>query len=208
LVSARIPGIPLYERLGDATDQNNLIELERLTNPRVQAEKGLRSFLRKEDFFLKGVSSYVRAGFSYLAESRFGYGAFPVLYTASDEQTALAEKKFHWAKRLRDHHTPPTAVQDVALLLSLSGDFHDLRGLQKSFRAVYRPDTYQSSQALGRELWKAGSQGIAYTSVRRPDGECLAVFSPQTITACARDAIYEFHWDGQNVIDAFRLDRR
>ena len=72
-----------------------------------------------------------------------------------------------------------------------------IRGLQKLFKAVYSPDAYHSSQALGRELWEAGSLGIAYSSVRRPEGECLAVFSPQTITSCARDSIYEFHWDGQ-----------
>ena len=121
----------------------------------------------------------------------------PVLYAASDEPTALAEKKYHRAQFLRNHHTPPASEKHLALTLSVAGRFH-----------AYHPVRYGASQALGRELWDAGSPGIAYTSVRRPQGDCAAVFSPQTITSCARGAIYEFHWDGKQIAETFRLEPR
>jgi hypothetical protein len=207
MVSTRIPRISLYARLADSKDQRSLVELEGLTNPRVMVERGERSILRKQDFFRPTASGHVKAAFSYLSKSRFGNGNMPMLYAASSEQTALAEKRYHRALFLKAHHTPPTSEKHLALNLQIEGDYHDLRGLKKSFGGVYRLNSYRTSQVLGYDLWMSGSEGIVYDSVRHPAGECVAAFSPQTIVSCSRGPLYDFHWDGQRITDIYRLER-
>lgn len=132
----------------------------------------------------------------------------PVMYAAHDESTALAEKLYHRAIFLKTYRIPPSSDKQLSLVLELSGDYHDLRGLKKSFSNVYDPVHYRASQTLGWELWNEGSEGIVYDSVRRKSGECVAVFSPQTVTACVRGPVYEFHWDGQRIADVYRLEPR
>jgi hypothetical protein len=208
LIPTRASRIFLYDRLAKSHDQKLLIELEKLTNHRVQAEKGLRVLLRKQDSFPKNVSTYVRAAFAYRSSSRFATKDIPVLYSAFDEKTVLSERQYNWNLRLKAHRIPATSVQDIAFNLSIAGDFHDLRGLQSQLKRIYSPKSYSHSQVLGEELWNSGSEGIAYNSVRRPQGQCIAVYSPQTITSCARDGVYEYHWDGTQLTGTYQLVRR
>jgi len=208
LVPTRIPRINLYERLADSHEQRRLAEIEELTNPRMMEERGTKNFLRKGDYFRKNVSPGVKASFAYLAPSRFGSGIFPILYAASNELTALAEKRHHLARFLKAHHTRPTISKQIAWILSVSGKFHDLRQPSKNFKNFYSLNSYTAAQSLGRHLWEEGSQGIVYESVRRPSGQCVAAFSPQTIMSCSRGPLFEFHWDGNSIKETFRLESR
>ncbi len=205
IVPTRVPRINLYERIANPADQRALIRLEQLTNPRVLLEKGLSSPLRKEDHFHSKASVYVKAAFTNLTISRFGNGRIPILYAASNERTALAEKKYHDVHFWTAHRIPSMSVKRRALVLDIAGKFHDVRKRRGSFTNIYSPHSYAASQVFGTELWNAGSEGLAYDSVRHPAGDCLAVFSPQTITTCSFASLYEFHWDGKSITQTYRL---
>jgi hypothetical protein len=205
IVPTRIPRINLYERLAHPSDQKDLIRLEQLTNPRVLMEKGLSTPLRNQDHFGPKASVYVKAAFANLTFSRFGNGRIAMLYAASNEVTAIAEKKYHDAQFWKAHHLPPLSEKRRALHLAIAGPFHDIRKQRRAFSEIYSPSSYTASQRLGAELWKNASHGIAYDSVRYPTGDCVAVFSPQTIQSCRLGLLYEFHWDGKTISETYRL---
>jgi hypothetical protein len=61
------------------------------------------------------------------------------------------------------------------------------------------------SQALAEQLLAAGSLGMAYTSVRRPPGDCLACFRPALVTNVRKDATWRFSWDKDGALTVDRV---
>jgi RES domain len=59
--------------------------------------------------------------------------------------------------------------------------FYDLRGRQREIPDAYSPTDYSASLRLGVELRRRDADGIAYDSVRREGGECVAVFRPRCV---------------------------
>jgi hypothetical protein len=88
------------------------------------------------------------------------------------------------------------------------GRFFDLRGRQREFPDVYSPTDYSVSQRLGVELRSRDADGIAYDSVRREGGECVAVFRPRCAGPARSVKNLIFRWDGESitaVLEAHRL---
>lgn len=59
---------------------------------------------------------------------------------------------------------------------------HDIRHLREKRSSLYATDSYDASRALVLELRSRGSDGMAYESLRRADGECTAIFRPRLLT--------------------------
>ena len=68
-----------------------------------------------------------------------------------------------------------------------------------SLSAIYHPEHYAAGQALGRALREAGSAALAYDSVRRAGGQCVAVFVPRALTNARPAGHLSLHWDGQRI---------
>jgi len=124
--------------------------------------------------------------------SRFSDGTFGVFYAGMDPQTCAAEVAYHQTRHLKEHGAPAMLIHLLALRATVSGTCIDIRrgppALHRSSHTVSRP--------FGARAWKAGADGIAYRSVRRPGGECLAVFRRDCILACHRAGLVAFTWDG------------
>ena len=71
--------------------------------------------------------------------------------------------------------------------------------------AVYDPDSYQASQALGRSLQLAGSNGIVYESVRDPNGQCVAVYRPRLVRNVRQGVHLRYVWDGARISHVYEL---
>ncbi len=63
-------------------------------------------------------------------------------------------------------------------VVDLSGAFHDLRGRKSACPLVYHDD-YAAGQHLAKTLRNDGSNGVAYDSLRRHGGQCVAAFRPR-----------------------------
>ena len=83
--------------------------------------------------------------------------------------------------------------------MAVTLDAHDLRGEPARFAAALRPDDYAPPQALGRALRAAGSDGIAYPSVRHEGGGCVALFHPDLAADPIQGRHLDYHWDGARV---------
>jgi RES domain len=80
-------------------------------------------------------------------------------------------------------------------LADFSAEFHDIRGAD--FSVGLGPESYVTSQELAEQLLEAGSLGLVYPSVRKPEGTCLACFRPALVTNVRQGRAYLFRWDGK-----------
>ena len=80
--------------------------------------------------------------------------------------------------------------------MSVGAGLHDMRSTAKEQVPVLDPNSYVASQALARALRGAGSDGIAYPSIRHPGGECVALFYPDCASDPRQGRHLDYHWDG------------
>jgi hypothetical protein len=73
---------------------------------------------------------------------------------------------------------------------------HDVRAGRRAYAKLHDPDDYSASQALASEFIRAGSNGVAYRSVRHAGGECLACFRPRLVRNVRLGAHFEYRFEG------------
>ena len=87
----------------------------------------------------------------------------------------------------------------------VSCELHDIRSRRRDLPDIYDPDSYAASQKLGRELRKTGSNGIAFESVRRTGGECVAVFRPRLLQNVRQGIHLRYAWDGHSITRVYEI---
>lgn len=200
LVPSRYPVVGLLDRVASPGDLIAIFELDGWTNDRVNGELGrLHDIPREEWVTGRAMASVVMAAFCH---PRAGGGRFSseergAWYAAKAVTTALAESAYHRTQELREVGGFETRVQMRVYLADFRGRFHDVRSRSRAWAEIHDPLDYSASQALGRRLLDAGSKGIAYRSVRDPEGECLACFRPHMVKNVRAGGHYEFRWEGK-----------
>jgi hypothetical protein len=123
-----------------------------------------------------------------------------VLYVGDRFETALFETIHHHARFMaRTREAPGWSSQFREIVMAVNADLHELRSAVGEPVAALDPDSYAASQALARALRGAGSDGIAFPSVRHPDGECVALFYPDCASNPTQGRHLDYHWDGERV---------
>jgi hypothetical protein len=172
IVPERFPPIDLFERVADPADWDAVIAVESLTNDRIRDLVGSISLVLPEDRVSGPGASYLMAPFTHPAPGggRFTDGSTGAYYTAATARTAIAETRFHRERFLRATAVPPIELPMRMLTATLDATLHDLRGARARYPTIYDPVSYDTSQRLGRALARRRSWGVAYDSVRDPDG--------------------------------------
>ncbi|GAA4332893.1 RES family NAD+ phosphorylase [Pigmentiphaga soli] len=198
LVPSRFPPTGLYDRVADPADLDVVFAIENLTNPRVRDETGNLQLVPPEDRIAGPGATPIMAAFTHLNPdgSRFSDGSWGVYYAGESLATAVAETMYHRAAFFAATREPAIEVDMRHYLADLSAPLHDLRGRREQWPAVYDPADYSAGQALARTLRGQQSWGIAYDSVRRPQGQCVAVFRPRALARCRQSQHIAFIWDG------------
>ena len=207
IVASRLPTIHLFERVADPADWEALYMLESMTNPRLREQVGELSLVPVADRVSGSNASVVMAPFTHLSPqgTRFTDGHFGAYYGAESIETAIAETRFHRENFLRATAQPPLELEMRCYLADVASELHDLRGLRPKLADVYDPASYAVSQKLGRELRDAGSNGIAFDSVRRPGGECVAVFRPRLVQNVRQNVHLRYAWDGTSITRVYEM---
>jgi len=201
IIPSRFPPISLFERVADPTDLDAVYQIEMLTNPRLRNETGELSLVPPEDRVSGPGSSSIMAAFTHLNPdgSRFTAGHYGVYYASSDIDTAIEETKYHRARFMHATSEPAMELDMRVYAARLNAGLHDIRGLQAKHRELYHPDNYSASQSFADGIRGAGADGIAYTSVRRPAGECFAIFRPRLLSDCRQERHLCYVWNGSSI---------
>ena len=201
LIASRFPTVGLYDRVAAPEDLDVVFAIEALTNPRVRQEIGQLSLVPPAERVAGAGATLIMAAFTHLNPlgSRFSDGSWGVFYAADSLETAVAEVSHH-----RGAFLARTAEEAIDIDLrwvqaDLTEKFHDLGGQRADRPSVYDPDRYSASQDLGRRLRAQGSPGIAYDSVRRLEGQCVAVFKPKALSNARAAGHVGLHWDGKHI---------
>lgn len=179
-------------------DLQKIFDLDSATNDRLLAENALLPGIGIHELVF-GVPYYriVNAAFCHAHPlgSRFNAPDRGAWYAAFELDTAQAEVAHHkWRELVEVNWLEEQVIYD-AYLADFSADFHDLRG--DDFHVYLDPKSYVASQDLAQRLLEAGSLGVIYPSVRKPDGTCLACFRPALVSNVRRGSAFVFRWDGK-----------
>ncbi|MDQ3289335.1 MAG: RES family NAD+ phosphorylase [Pseudomonadota bacterium] len=198
IVSSRFPPIGVFDDIASPADIDALFELEGRTNPRIREQLGQIQLIPAERRVSGPGTTPVMAAFTHLNRdgSRFSNGSFGVYYAAQDRDTAVAETVFHRARFLAYTREPRSILEMRCYLSDIAADLHDVRG---GYAGLHDPDNYAESQRTALELRAAGSNGLVYDSVRRPGGQCVALFYPDLVASTRQSAHLYYHWNGHEM---------
>jgi len=207
IIRSAFPPIDLFEDIADPADWPLLINAEMKTNPRLMETIGNLDLVPPARRVSGPGASWLMAPFTHVSrdrQSRFSDGAFGVLYVGESFETALFETIHHHGRFMARTQEPPGwTSQFRELLLSVSASLHDLRGEVLGESALLLAEGYEAGQGLGARLRAAGSDGVAYPSVRRPGGQCVGLFWPDLASNPVQSRHLDYHWDGARV-DLYR----
>lgn len=205
IVPTRYPAITLFDRVADAEDFDALYALEAMSNERVRNDLGQIDRVPREQRQFGPGSGPIMAAFTHVnvLGSRFSDGSYGVFYAARDRATAVAETRYHHARFLAATNEAAQHLPMRLYAVAIDARLHDLRPPGSADPAVYDPEHYAASQALGRRLHGAGSGGVAYRSVRHERGQCVGLFRPTGASGCLHAAYLLYAWDGRRFTDVY-----
>lgn len=128
---------------------------------------------------------------------RFHDGNVGAYYAGDRFEVALFETVFHFERFLRATDEPATSSTFRELIGAVRAELHDLRSPE--FETCHDPNSYGDSHRLAAILRANGSSGVAYQSVRYPEGNCLAAFYPDVVQPPVQGRHLTYHWDGERV---------
>ena len=179
----------------------DLFDLDNATNDRLRGESGLLPGIGMDELVF-GVPNFriVNAAFTYARPegSRFNDGERGAWYCAFEAETALAEVTFHKTVEYQEIGRFEDSVDYQSLLADFSATFHDVRG-NAAWDDCLDPASYVASQRLAAQLLDAGSMGVVYPSVRRPEGTNLACFRPALVGNVRKGQAYRLTWAGSPI---------
>jgi hypothetical protein len=201
IIPSRFPPINLFERVTDPADLETVLDIESMTNDRLRNEVGSLNLVPPEDRISGPGTSPIMAAFTHLPPygSRFTDGSFGVFYAGRTLETAIAETKYHREAFLRATSEPRIELDMRVYAVDLDAVLHDIRGMRDIMLGIYDPSSYTASQALAIEIRNSGSSGVAYDSVRKPGGECVAIFKPRVLSNCRQERHLTYVWDGSSI---------
>ena len=199
LISTRFPPVGIFDTVASADDLAALFELEGWTSDRLSVEVGKLDLLPRSEW-VTGVpgATVIMAAYCYPNPDggRFTGPDLGAWYCALELETAIAETVHHHTQRLLKAGMLNACIQMRQLVAQVDGVFHDIRGQQTARPELYDPNEYATSQAFAGKMRAAGSNGIAYDSVRRAGGQCLVVFRPTLLPAAIQGNHFEYRWEG------------
>lgn len=140
--------------------------------------------------------------FTHWQASRFSNGSYGVWYGSDTVETTVHETAWHWYHGLLadagfQHHTivAERKVYGVACTAVLL----DFREATAEYADLLHPSDYGYAQAVGARLHREGHPGILIQSVRRPQGENVAIFNPRVLSNPRLDCQLTYRLDGDRI---------
>lgn len=206
IIPSLYPSVGIFDDVADPADLDVVLELEAATNPRVLDAAGELSMVRPADRVSGPGTTPIMAAFTHAAPSRFSDGSYGVFYAAHDELTAIAETAYHRGRFLQNAGLRSEIVQMRVYRARIDGSFDDVRA-RTSRAAIYDPNAYDASQKYARRLYVRNAvDGIVFRSVRRSDGECVAVFRPTRVRSCVVHRYLEYRFDAYRLSAVLAVD--
>lgn len=198
LIPSRFPPVDVYARLAPALREAAL-ELENLTNPRLQAKERLTGGPAAVDANSPRLQNWNHAPFAY--RNPEGSYLLDAVHGAM-ELAGTVEAALAIAIRRREIFLSRTDEKpmdlDMRLLATpVKGHFVDLRS------SLPLDATEAVRRELGRKLFDAGEPGALFHRPERPSDVFLAVFDAAPLGRSVQSTHYRFVWDGTAIASVY-----
>lgn len=202
IVPSIFPPRGLFDAVADPADLDAVFALEALTNDRLREQLGHLRRIPPERRVSGPGTTPVMSAFTHVHPDggRFSTAKFGAYYAARELPTAIAETVYHRERFLRASKEPPIDLQMRSYQGNVRADLHDVRG--GGWPRLHDPHSYAISQAFATRLRDKSSEGIVFDSVRKPGGQCVALFYPDLIGPVKQGPHLLYRWDGGR-IEAF-----
>lgn len=208
IVPSQFPPINVFEAIYDSADEmETAFAIEAMTNQRLRHEAGQLQLVPREDWIWGPGASVIMACFTHTGRaSRFSNGDYSVYYGGESQATAVAETRYH-----RERFLAATDEEDIEITMRvyvnrIREPLRDLRAPR--FQRLLDPKDYSRSQPFGAKWRARDAWGLVFPSVRRPEGECVAVFRPPALTLPLPSAHLRYVWSrhDRRIVSVFRID--
>lgn len=204
IIPTKFPPINFFERFTPPELMEEAFEIESLTNERLREQVGELSHVANQDRVSGPGASVVMAAFTHTGyASRFTNGDYGVYYAGRDLETAIRETVYHRERFLSFTNQAACDVDVRVYKGTIQKPLIDLR--DKQFHYLLEPDPacYGPSQLFGAELRASHCYGALYPSVRKHQGECIAIFRPTAISLPVQSKWLVYHWDGKKIATVY-----
>lgn len=200
LIPSRFPPVDIYEEVVANDRVAALVEIENLTNPRLQSAQRLMSASLGIASDSPRLQNWNHAPFTYPNPdgSRFFPPERPSLELADTRQTALAVSIARREVFLSQTSEPAIGLDMRMLKTPVDGRFLDLRDLDPATDKGVR-------WALGAGL-ADDVDGILYRPPERPSATCVAVRSAAALQRSVQTVHYRYLWNGTKVVKLYAFD--
>jgi|TARA_Y100001001_G_scaffold57228_1_gene54156 RES domain-containing protein len=199
--SARLRDAVMAPLADDDDELALLAEIEGATSSRLIAEERGHGGLSADEL-VHGVphAKFINASFAYAKPrepGRFNPANRGAWYAALAIETCLAEVGHHLTQALADAGDFTAVVEYGEMIASMSGIFLDLRETPGHLSLdPEKSKGYPVGNALAAQARAEGHNGIIYSSVRHPDGTCIAALWPNVVQSVTQGALYRLTWSG------------
>jgi len=123
--------------------------------------------------------------FKHRQHSRFSDGTYGVWYGSESVETTVYESAYQWySGLLSDAGYEREVVVSERTIYSVTSEASllDCRKAVSAFPELLHPSDYSFTHSVGARIHHEGHPGLIMQSVRRPDGENIAVFNAAVLT--------------------------
>lgn len=118
--------------------------------------------------------------------SRFSDGTYGVWYGAESVETTVYESAYHWYHGLlcdAGFEGMPVIAERKVYSVACSAALLDFRQATARHPMLLHPSDYAYTQTVGTKIHREGHPGLLIQSVRRPEGENVAIFNPDVLSS-------------------------
>jgi hypothetical protein len=199
LIPSRYPTVGILDEIATPQDLRAIWDLESWTNDRISSEFGILTRIPESEWVTgRPGSTVIMAAFCHPnpVGARFSGPDRGAWYAAKELDAGHAESIFHRVQYFREIGVTDARAQTRLYLADFDTRMHFLSGRNPGHRAYLDPDSHESGQRLGCDLFKQGSNGIVYPSVRKPGATCIACFRPPLVLNVRQSKHFEYEWHG------------
>lgn len=123
--------------------------------------------------------------FKHWQASRFSAGSYGVWYGSESVETTVYESAYHWVCGLLSdagyQHESVIAERKV-YFIHCQAVLLDFRAATREYSDLLHPSDYTFTHSVGARIHREGHPGLRIQSVRRPEGENVAIFNPAVLS--------------------------
>jgi len=140
--------------------------------------------------------------FSHWQASRFSNGSYGVWYGSDCIETTVHESIHHWYHGLLADaglEGESVVAERKVYLVHCHAALLDFRRATADYPDLLHPSDYAYAQAAGARIHHEGHPGLLVQSVRRPEGENVAIFTPAVLSDPRHHCFLTYRLEGGRV---------